>query len=29
MESGDERDTWMWDYFALMGDGVLHSDKVN
>ena len=27
MESGDERNTWMGDYFALMGDGVLHSDN--
>ena len=25
MESGNERNTWMGDYFALMGDGVLHS----
>ena len=27
MESGDERNTWMGDYFALIGDGVLHSDN--
>jgi hypothetical protein len=27
MESGGERNTWMGDYFALMGDGVLHSDN--
>ncbi len=27
MESDDERNTWMGDYFALIGDGVLHSDN--
>ena len=27
MESGDEKNTWMGDYFALIGDGVLHSDN--
>ena len=27
MESGDERNTWMGDYFALIGNGVLHSDN--
>ena len=27
MESGDERNTWMGDYFALIGDGVLHLDN--
>ena len=27
MESGNERNTCMGDYFALMGDGILHSDN--
>ena len=27
MESGNKRNTWMLDYFALMGDGILHSDN--
>ena len=27
MESGNERNTWMGDYFALIGDGVLHSNN--
>ena len=27
MESGNERNTWMGDYFALISDGVLHSDN--
>ncbi len=27
MESGDQRNTWIGDYFALIGDVLLHSDK--
>jgi hypothetical protein len=29
MENGNERNTWMGEYFALIGNGVLHSNNGN
>ncbi len=29
MESGNKRNTWMGDHFALIGYGILHSDNGN